>query len=108
VGGCNAYEGAGLLYALAVPLALAWSIIGLGLMESRFASTPGKRMFGISVVTETGVRISLRAGVMRRISFLLGPLAWLDWIPFLANRRRRLLDYLAQTNVVEAARGGPS
>jgi hypothetical protein len=55
------------------------------------------------VVTEAGLRISALAGVVRRTSFLVGPLAWLDWLPFLANRRRRVLDYLARTKVVVAA-----
>ncbi|MEQ4305010.1 RDD family protein [Plantactinospora sp. B6F1] len=101
--GCGAYDGAGLLYSVGVPLALAWSILGLGLIESRTGSTPGKRLVGLCVVTEAGLRIGALAGIVRRVSFLLGPLAWLDWVPFLANRPRRLFDYVAGTRVVRRA-----
>jgi uncharacterized RDD family membrane protein YckC len=100
---CGAYDGAGLLSSLGIPVALAWSILGLGLLESRTGATPGKRLLGLWVVTEAGLRISALAGVVRRTSFLVGPLAWLDWLPFLANRHRRVLDYVARTKVVVAA-----
>jgi uncharacterized RDD family membrane protein YckC len=100
--GCGAYDGAGLLYSLGIPVALAWSILALGVLESRTGATPGKRLLGLWVVTEAGLRISALAGVVRRTSFLVGPLAWLDWLPFLANRRRRVLDYVARTKVVVA------
>jgi uncharacterized RDD family membrane protein YckC len=98
--GCGGYEDAGLLYTVGVPLALAWSILGLGLIESRTGSAPGKRLFGLCVVTRAGLRVNALAGIVRRTSFLLGPLAWLDWIPFLAGRPRRVFDYVAGTRVV--------
>jgi uncharacterized RDD family membrane protein YckC len=98
--GCGAYDDAGPLYTVGVPLALAWSILGLGLIESRTGSTPGKRLLGLCVVTETGLRVGALAGIVRRTSFLLGPLAWMDWIPFLAGRPRRVFDYVAGTRVV--------
>lgn len=100
---CGAYDDAGLLASLGIPVALAWSILGLGILESRTGATPGKRLLGLWVVTEAGLRISALAGVVRRTSFLLGPLAWLDWLPFLADRRRRVLDYVAGTKVAVAA-----
>ena len=37
---------------------------------------------------------------MRRLSFLAGPLAWLDWLPILGGDRRRALDRIADTGVV--------
>jgi uncharacterized RDD family membrane protein YckC len=101
--GCGAYGDAGLLYTVGVPLALAWSILGLGLIESRTGSTAGKRLLGLRVVSEAGLRVGALAGIVRRTSLLLGPLAWLDWVPFLAGRPARVLDYVAGTRVVRRA-----
>jgi len=98
--GCGVYQGIGLLYAVGVPLALLWSIVGLGLIESRTGATPGKRLLGLAVVTEAGLRIRARDAILRRTTFLLGPLAWLDWIPFLAGHSRRVLDYVARSRVI--------
>lgn len=96
--------GQGILHALAVPLALVWSILVLGILESRTGSTPGKRLLGLTVVTETGLRVPLGACVVRRLSLLAGPFAWLDWLPQLWGERRRFLDRIAGTKVV-AQRG---
>lgn len=103
-GGCEQYA-PGLLYGIGLPLALLWSIAGLGLLEGATGSTPGKRLFGLRVVSERGLRIGARPALVRRLSFLLGPLAWLDWAPFLSGRPRRLLDYAAATTVVADPRG---
>lgn len=75
--------GAGILQTAGVPLALVWSILVLGSWESRTGSTPGKRLLGLTVVTETGLRAPLRACLLRRLSLLAGPFAWLDWLPIL-------------------------
>lgn len=107
--GQSFYDGAGLLYAVGVPVALAWSILGLGLLEARTGTTPGKRYRGLAVVTEEGIRVPVVTAVVRRLSFLAGPYAWLDWLPVLWGRRRRILDLLAETKVVIADRpAGPS
>lgn len=98
-GGCTHYP-QGVLYAVGMPVALLWSIAGLGLLEGRTGSTPGKRLLGMRVVSERGLRIGAKPGLLRRLSFLVGPLAWLDWAPFLTGRPRRLLDYVAGTKVV--------
>jgi hypothetical protein len=42
--------------------------------------------------------------VVRRLSLLAGPSAWLDWLPQFWGDRRRLLDRLTRTKVV-AQRG---
>ncbi|MEO3793347.1 RDD family protein [Nonomuraea sp. B10E15] len=99
---CGAYDGAGLTYALGLPLALAWSIVGLGLLEARTGTTPGKRLMKLRVVTETGLRIHPVTGIVRRLSMLLGPAAWLDWLPVVWGDRRRVLDRLTETKVVPA------
>ncbi|MFI9847087.1 RDD family protein [Nonomuraea sp. NPDC051941] len=100
--GIAAYDSAGLLYALGVPLALAWSIVGLGLLEAWTGTTPGKRAMKLRVVTEAGLRIRPVAGIVRRLSLLLGPFAWLDWAPVVWGDRRRVLDHLVATKVVNA------
>lgn len=96
--------GEGILQAAGVPLALAWSVLVLAILESRTGSTPGKRLLGLTVVTETGLRVPLRACVIRRLSLLAGPFAWLDWLPQLWGERRRLLDRITKTKVI-AQRG---
>ena len=101
--GCGLYQDAGLLYAIGVPLALLWSVVGLGLIESHTGTTPGKRLLGLVVVTEAGLRIAPGSGIVRRTTLLLGPLAWLDWIPFLGGQPRRAFDYVARTQVVRRA-----
>lgn len=102
----GAYEGAGLLYAWGVTLALHWSIVGLGLLEAWTGATPGKRVMNLRVVTETGLRIHPVTGVVRRLSLLVGPFAWVDWVPVLWGDRRRVLDRLTKTKVVSANPSG--
>ncbi|MGP4099474.1 RDD family protein [Nonomuraea sp. KM90] len=103
---CDAgvYDYAGLLYTLGVPLALLWSIVGLGMVEAWTGATPGKRLLKLCVVTEAGLRIHPASGIVRRLSVVLGPAAWLDWLPFVWGDRRRVLDLLTGTKVVRAAR----
>ncbi|WP_043630857.1 RDD family protein [Nonomuraea candida] len=103
---CDAdvYDYAGLLYSLGVPLALLWSIVGLGLVEAWTGATPGKRLMRLRVVTEAGLRVHPVSGVVRRLSLVLGPAAWLDWLPVVWGDRRRVLDHLTETKVVRAAR----
>lgn len=96
---CGIYNG-GTLYAVGLPLALLWSIVVLGLLESWTGATPGKRLLGLRVVTEDGIRIRPYAGIVRRLSFLAGPIAWLDWIPALWGERQRILDRVAATRVI--------
>jgi len=104
----NAYHpGGGILQAVGIPLALTWSILVLGILESRTGSTPGKRLLGLTVVTETGLRAPPGACVARRLSLLAGPFAWLDWLPQFWGERRRFLDRLTRTKVV-AQRGQDS
>ncbi len=104
IGECGFYNG-GLLYALGLPLALLWSIVGLGLFEARTGTTPGKRLFSLRVVSDQGLRIHRRSGLFRRLSFLAGPLAWVDWVPGLWGERQRVFDKLAGTRVVRSRIG---
>lgn len=94
------YPDAGSLYRIGVPLALAWSILGLGILDWRTGRTPGKRLLRLVVVSDTGLRIRPGKALLRRVSFLAGPFAWLDWIPLLWGDRRRLLDRVTATKVV--------
>lgn len=96
---CDVYIG-GWIHSIGLPIALVWSIVGLGFLESWKGTTPGKRLMGLHVVTEEGTRITLHAGIVRRSSFLVGPVAWLDWVPALWGDRQRVLDKVAATKVV--------
>jgi uncharacterized RDD family membrane protein YckC len=98
--GAGPYAGAGALYAVGLPLALAWSILVLGLVENRTGTTPGKRLLRLRVATEAGLRMRPGVALLRRTSFLLGPFAWLDWVPLLWGNRRRLLELATGTKVV--------
>jgi uncharacterized RDD family membrane protein YckC len=100
--GCagDLYAGAGRLYTVGIPLAVAWSILGLGILESRTGTTPGKWLLRLLVTTEAGLRVRPSVALLRRTSFLAGPLAWLDWAPLLWGERRRLLDRVTRTKVV--------
>lgn len=102
---CGVYDGR-LLYAVGIPLALAWSIVGLGILESGMGTTPGKRLMGLWVANDKGIRIPHHAGIIRRLCFLVGPFAWADWIPLLWGDRRRILDCLGATHVVTFKRPG--
>ncbi|MEV0830011.1 RDD family protein [Nonomuraea rubra] len=101
---CDVYGYAGLLYTVGVPLALLWSIAGLGLVEAWTGTSPGKRLMGLCVVTEAGLRIHPVTGIVRRLSLVLGPIAWLDWVPVAWGDRRRVLDHLTGSKVVRAER----
>lgn len=105
---CGAYDDSGLVYTLGFPIALAWSIIGLGLIEARTGMTPGKRLMKLRVVTEDGLRIHPITGIVRRLCLLLGPFAWVDWVPAVWGDRRRILDRLTETKVVPVAGGEKS
>lgn len=93
-------SGAGLLSGVGVPLALLWSIVGLGLWEARSGRTPGKRLLGLAVTTESGLRIGLGAAMLRRVGLLGGPLAWADCVPVIWTGRR-VLEQLTHTRVVD-------
>ena len=103
--GHEGYHAAGLLSTVGVPAALVWSIVGLALLEARTGTTPGKRRRGLRVVTDAGLRVSPTTAVVRRLSLLAGPFAWLDWVPFLWGEQRRILDLLTGTRVVVVDRG---
>jgi len=86
--------------ALWIGLALLWSVLGLAIVESLTGTTPGKRLLGLRVGTDEGLRVPLGRAVVRRTSFLVGPFAWLDWAPFLWGDRRRVLEHPTRTRVV--------
>lgn len=98
---CPVYNG-GWVHTIGLPLALAWSIVGLGLLESWTGVTPAKRLMKMRVVTEDGVRLKPYDAIIRRLSFLVGPFAWLDWIPALWGDRQRVMDRVSAAKVIQA------
>ncbi|MFC4534482.1 RDD family protein [Sphaerisporangium dianthi] len=95
-------EDGGFLHGIGVPLALLWSIIILGVLEGTWGTTPGKALMGLRVVTENGLKIHVGDGVFRRVCLLLGPIAWVDWLPIVFNERRRILEHVTHTVVIGA------
>jgi uncharacterized RDD family membrane protein YckC len=94
----------GPLRTVGIPLALAWSVLALGFLESLTGATPGKWLLRLRTVTNRGLRVPLAMAVVRRLSFLAGPLAWLDWCLALRPQRLRGLDQLTRTMVVSLVR----
>ncbi|MET9341928.1 RDD family protein [Nonomuraea sp. NPDC003804] len=95
-------QGDGLLHFVGVPLAIVWSIVVLGIMEGVRGTTPGKMLMKLRVVTESGTKIHVGDGIFRRVCLLLGPFAWIDWLPIAFNERRRILEHLTHTVVIDA------
>jgi uncharacterized RDD family membrane protein YckC len=104
IGGDFAPRGSsGLVGTLGVALALVWSILALGIMECLTQTTPGKWLLGLRTVTASGLRVPLARAVARRLSYLAGQFAVLDWIPALDRaRRQRFLERLTRTVVISA------
>lgn len=98
---CPVYNG-GRVHSIGLPLALVWSILCLGLLESWTGVTPAKRLLKLRVVTEDGVRVKPYTAVIRRLSFLVGPFAWLDWVPALWGDRQRVMDRVSAAKVIKA------
>ncbi|WP_250443033.1 RDD family protein [Actinotalea sp. C106] len=99
---CEVYPQAS-LHPIGLGAALVWAIPVLALIEHRSGTTPGKRMFALKTVTVGGTRVSFGMAVLRRVSLLAGPVAWIDWVPCLWGDRGRLLDRLSDTMVVDAS-----
>lgn len=103
---CSDYP-PGPLETAVTPSALTWSVIALGLIESRRGTTPGESSLGLRVVGRDGLRLRPGQTVLCGTSFLLGSLAWFDWIPALWDDRRRVPDRLAEARVVtQRSQGG--
>lgn len=89
---------------LATPLALAWSVFGVALLEATNGTTPGKTLARIRTVSEDGTAVSLRQAIVRRIPLTFGPFLWIDVLAVLFTRgRRRIFDLAAHTSVVATA-----
>lgn len=82
-----------------VACALIWSIVVVAVLEARTGQTPGKRVVGIFTSSSDGLSVTLSQAISRRLSLLMGPLAWLDWLPYLWGDARRLSDHFCDTRV---------
>lgn len=89
-----------------VPLAMGWSVLGLGILEGMGLRGPGKRAIGLRVVNTDGTAPSVTTTLLRRLSLLLGPLVWIDALPALGATHRRLLDRWCHTKVVDERASG--
>ncbi|MFX0114329.1 MAG: RDD family protein [Candidatus Hodarchaeota archaeon] len=73
------------------------------LMEGYYGTTIGKRLLGLQVVNETGLRITWQQAVMRNLSKSCLQYLLLDWLVGLIGRTdgQRGLDVLAKAKVIE-------
>ena len=88
--------------------AILWWAVGLTLVEWKTNRTPGKAVFGLRVVAESGTAPSFGQIVLRRLTLIFsGPLQIVDWcFVFFNPKRQRAFDILARTIVVEDPRDG--
>jgi len=87
---------------------IALYAIYLMIAEYRSGQTPGKRLFGLRVVTESGTRIGLGQAFVRQLPIFL-QFFWIDGLfTLFTDRRQRAFELLSKTRVVVAgeARGG--
>lgn len=83
-------------------LAILWWIVVLPLSEWVTGSSPGKRMFGLRVVSDDGTALSAGQAFLRRVPvFLAFPLLAVDLpMAMFDSRHRRAFDRVAGTLVV--------
>lgn len=73
---------------------------GTAWAEYRFGTTPGKRLFGLRVVSEAGTRPSAGAAAVRQLPLLL-QVSWIDAaFALFTERRQRAFELLSHTRVV--------
>jgi uncharacterized RDD family membrane protein YckC len=93
--------------ALVVVAGLVGVAVGFGAgtigMECWLGQTPGKRLFGLQVVRESGAAISLGQSIVRQIPILL-QIYWIDVLfAFFTPKQQRAFELLSKTRVVMVA-----
>ena len=97
------YLGGAVLIALVVGCALAAVgviLLYFPILEGRFGRTPGKRLFGLYVLKESGLPIGYKEAFLRRISYYFEVLPVDALFIFFTARRQRAFDIVARTVVV--------
>lgn len=89
---------------LALATIISWvitSMIYFPVAEAVFGQTVGKWLFGLTVVTESGLAIGAKEAVIRRLPYIFQMVVWLDAIfIFVGQKRQRAFDHVAGTVVV--------
>jgi uncharacterized RDD family membrane protein YckC len=89
---------------MAVTLWALASMIYFPVAEAVFGQTLGKKLFGLAVVTESGLAIGAKEAILRRIPYIFHMAIMLDVIfIFFGKKHQRVFDHVAGTVVVEAA-----
>jgi uncharacterized RDD family membrane protein YckC len=90
------------IFFLLVPYTIIWIYGYFVVFEKLFGTTPGKRLFGLSVCDESGIRITWFQALVRNFTKIESVLLLLELL--IAHYRdtnyQRLLDLVAQTIVV--------
>lgn len=96
-----------LVGAVLIALIIGFVLVGFGtvflyfpILEGRFGQTLGKRLLGLRVLKESGMKIGYREAFLRRISYYFEVIV-VDalFIPF-TEKRQRAFDIVARTVVV--------
>ncbi len=89
-----------------VPYILIWIYGYFVFLEKLFGTTPGKRLFGLSVCDESGVRITWFQALVRNLTKTESLLLLLEVViaHYRGTNYQRLLDLVAQTVVVRRIR----
>lgn len=91
-----------MLAALSVVLVSVLYVLFLAISESRTGQTPGKRLFGLRVVSESGTRIGLGRAFVRQLPILF-QVVWIDALfALFTDKRQRAFEMLTKTRVVDA------
>lgn len=102
VGGAMSSQHSVLLFLAAfVGAGIAFGMGTIG-MEYREGQTPGKRLFGLQVVQESGASISLGQSIVRQLPMIL-QVYWLDALfGIFTEKQQRAFEVLSKTRVVLA------
>jgi uncharacterized RDD family membrane protein YckC len=90
------------LLAAFVMTTMALYFVYLMFAESRTGQTPGKRLFGLRVVTESGARIGLGQAFLRTLPSFLQIVTIDALFALFTDRRQRAFELLTKTRVVVA------
>jgi uncharacterized RDD family membrane protein YckC len=101
--GSDFYASVGVTGAILVAVGMLWWVAGLTLLEWRYGQTLGKKVFGLRVVSESGIAPSFGQVILRRLTMVFsGPLQTIDWaFMFFTKKHQRAFDLVAKTVVVQ-------
>jgi uncharacterized RDD family membrane protein YckC len=99
--GSDSLAGLGLIIFSVIAISIG-SMLYFPIAEAVFGQTLGKRLLGLTVVTESGLAIGAREAIIRRIPYIFNAVILLDAIfVFFGEKHQRAFDRVAGTVVVQ-------